>query len=206
MDNNKKREGKTAIFTSNGFIESNTGKGLYSDDSILHQLLKMNNEEFENLTEQEIGEYLCIINNEIPIIELKRCYIDNARNFGATEEELIELSKEMASCDDMTFRIKRIMSTLNNTTLEQKKMMLNTFRVNNTLKEVVSYYNNILPSTKVKYNNKTNSIQLIKCGSCNNTGKHLLLCSRCKMVYYCNTICQKDDYSQHKKLCKSINK
>ena len=31
-------------------------------------------------------------------------------------------------------------------------------------------------------------------------------CSRCKMVYYCNVSCQRDDWSKHKKKCKKLAK
>lgn len=39
--------------------------------------------------------------------------------------------------------------------------------------------------------------------NCHNT-EGLLKCSRCKIVKYCCRTCQRNDWSQHKKVCKSI--
>ena len=35
-------------------------------------------------------------------------------------------------------------------------------------------------------------------------GNPLLKCTRCKLVYYCSSSCQKEDFSSHKQICKRI--
>lgn len=42
---------------------------------------------------------------------------------------------------------------------------------------------------------------------CNSCGKDLvdsMLCSKCKLVYYCNKECQKTDWKNHKEICKKM--
>ena len=65
----------------------------------------------------------------------------------------------------------------------------------------------------IKYNNINeliNEIELVRnnnnilyCNLCNHNSNQLKLskCSKCKKVYYCNKICQKIDYINHKLIC-----
>jgi len=46
-------------------------------------------------------------------------------------------------------------------------------------------------------NNKSNQT----CALCRATGTTLSLCSRCKRVWYCNSVCQKAHWKKHKKIC-----
>ena len=39
------------------------------------------------------------------------------------------------------------------------------------------------------------------CASCNTQGVHLMRCSRCKKVFYCNVDCQRAHFKQHKLVC-----
>mgnify|MGYP003691380387 CR=1 FL=1 len=39
------------------------------------------------------------------------------------------------------------------------------------------------------------------CNTCQSVNEDLLRCSKCKMVFYCNQQCQKEDWKFHKLLC-----
>mmetsp|Transcript_37371 Transcript_37371/g.49122 ORF Transcript_37371/g.49122 Transcript_37371/m.49122 type:complete len:176 (-) Transcript_37371:50-577(-) len=39
------------------------------------------------------------------------------------------------------------------------------------------------------------------CAMCDRVGMDLKVCSRCRKAYYCNQVCQKTHYSNHKKHC-----
>jgi hypothetical protein len=59
---------------------------------------------------------------------------------------------------------------------------------------------------------KQNHIHLKKiCGNCSKIPQgencsNLLLCGGCKGVYYCSKKCQKEDWKDHKQICKSISR
>lgn len=42
---------------------------------------------------------------------------------------------------------------------------------------------------------------VIRCANCNSMQEEMKRCSRCKMVLYCDAICQKAHWKQHKKIC-----
>lgn len=44
-------------------------------------------------------------------------------------------------------------------------------------------------------------IKLRECGNCGKIG-NMVKCSRCLSVYYCSLDCQKNEWKQHKKICK----
>ena len=45
------------------------------------------------------------------------------------------------------------------------------------------------------------------CNHCHTKGfnNNLSVCSQCKQIYYCNRICQKNDWPKHKNICKKTN-
>lgn len=45
-----------------------------------------------------------------------------------------------------------------------------------------------------------------RCGACANTSSSLMKCSGCRLVRYCGKVCQANDWSQHKQLCKEKKK
>eukprot|EP01084_Bolivina_argentea_P033133 61314_1 len=51
-------------------------------------------------------------------------------------------------------------------------------------------------------NNRNYNIINKECGYCSKVGVGLLVCSRCRNVYYCNINCQRPHWTYHKKNCK----
>ena len=43
-----------------------------------------------------------------------------------------------------------------------------------------------------------------KCNNCSVTSNSCKLCSRCRVVHYCNIKCQKEDFKVHKRKCKYL--
>lgn len=43
------------------------------------------------------------------------------------------------------------------------------------------------------------------CTVCHKTEKGMQLCGRCRIVYYCSTKCQKQDWPKHKPFCKPLD-
>lgn len=44
----------------------------------------------------------------------------------------------------------------------------------------------------------------MNCRACDTPGPSLL-CSRCKSIMYCNKDCQKNDWSDHKRICRKCD-
>eukprot|EP01084_Bolivina_argentea_P232175 391368_1 len=57
------------------------------------------------------------------------------------------------------------------------------------------------------FEDKRKQLRMHKRCNCNNKGhkKHLKLCRQCKLTYYCNVKCQKNDWKYHKQCCKLFN-
>jgi hypothetical protein len=52
------------------------------------------------------------------------------------------------------------------------------------------------------------ALTLVKCAKCKTlekSEKQFKKCARCGFVFYCSKVCQKNDWSNHKKICKQIN-
>ena len=47
-----------------------------------------------------------------------------------------------------------------------------------------------------------NDSDSMKCGYCSIVGVKLSLCSRCHSISYCDTVCQRKNWPDHKSLCK----
>jgi len=48
--------------------------------------------------------------------------------------------------------------------------------------------------------------RVVNCGNCNTASEHLLACSKCKQVSYCNKDCQAAHWPAHKAPCKAFAK
>merc|ERR1712034_221544 len=63
---------------------------------------------------------------------------------------------------------------------------------------------------KIKFHkHHGNKRALVKCASCGvseKSEKHFQKCSRCGFVFYCSKACQRNDWNQHKQICKEIRK